>query len=201
MGSARKNSTRCGRPRRGRAAVSRNWSAMQSARSCSSRRPQVRLPSGTASQSVRPSNTIAFTTSADAVRGSGFRRQRSVDRPRAVTGPTTFASARAMGSVGRGRREASQFRSRRHRDIHISRSQRQSGCRADMEGSHLQTRHSKDSSLRAARPGAVVGIRSTRGPAQAVRRRCHQLCDHEACANPARIFDHHFAVVGFRLVA
>jgi hypothetical protein len=63
-----------------------------------------------------------FTTSVDAARGSGFRRQRGLDRPRAVSGSTTFASARAVGAVARGRRETSQFRFHGHRDIHISRS-------------------------------------------------------------------------------
>src|SRR5262245_10682995 len=53
----------------------------------------------------------SVTTSADAARGSGFRRQRSMDCPRAVTRPTTFASARAVGAVARGRCETSQFRS------------------------------------------------------------------------------------------
>jgi len=56
-----------------------------------------------------------------------------------------------------------------------------------MEGSYLQTRHGKDSSLRAARSGAVLGIFSTRRFAQAFRRRRNQLCDHEARANSARI--------------
>src|SRR5215831_17720953 len=56
-----------------------------------------------------------------------------------------------------------------------------------MEGSHLQARHGKDSSMRVARSGAVLGIFSTRGSAQAVRRRRYQLCDHEAGANSARI--------------
>jgi predicted nucleic acid-binding protein len=51
----------------------------------------------------------------------------------------------------------------------------------------LQARHGKDSSMRVARSGAVLGIFSTRGSAQAVRRRRHQLCDHEARANSARI--------------
>jgi hypothetical protein len=60
---------------------------------------------------------VAFTTSADAARGSGFRRPRG-DCACAVTGPTTFASARVVG----GRRETSQFRSCGHGDIHISRS-------------------------------------------------------------------------------
>src|SRR5262249_38695133 len=50
---------------------------------------QAQLPSGTAGRSIHPSNTIAFTTRADAARGSGLRRQRGVDRPRAPTGSTT----------------------------------------------------------------------------------------------------------------
>src|SRR5262245_20650905 len=56
-----------------------------------------------------------------------------------------------------------------------------------MEGSYLQTRHAKDSSLRAARSGAVLGIFSTRRFAHAFRRRRNQLCDHESRANSARI--------------
>ena len=40
----------------------------------------VRFLSGTASQSVRLSNTIASTTSRDATRRGGFRRQRGVDQ-------------------------------------------------------------------------------------------------------------------------
>src|SRR6266852_303821 len=38
-------------------------------------KPRARLQSGMASRSVRPSTTIAFTTSPDAARGGGFRRQ------------------------------------------------------------------------------------------------------------------------------
>jgi hypothetical protein len=45
----------------------------------------------------------------------------------------------------------------------------------------------KDSSMRVARFGAVLGIFSTRGSAQAVHRRRYQLCDYEARANSARI--------------
>ena len=45
---------------------------MRSERLCSSPRPQAQLPSGTASRSLRPSNTIAFTTSADAAREAVF---------------------------------------------------------------------------------------------------------------------------------
>jgi len=41
--------------------------------------------------------------------------------------------------------------------------------------------------MRVARSGAVLGIFSTRGSAQAVRRRRHQLYGHEARANSARI--------------
>jgi predicted nucleic acid-binding protein len=61
---------RCARPPRGRGAASQSWSAMQSAKSCSNHGLQVRLLSGTASQSVRPSTTIASTISPDAARGS-----------------------------------------------------------------------------------------------------------------------------------
>jgi hypothetical protein len=41
--------------------------------------------------------------------------------------------------------------------------------------------------MRVARSGAVLGIFSTRGSAQAVRHRRYQVCDHEARANSARI--------------
>ena len=49
------------------------FGADERARSCSNHRPQVRLLSGTASQSVRPSTTIASTIKPDAARGSGVR--------------------------------------------------------------------------------------------------------------------------------
>ena len=41
------------------------------------------------------------------------------------------------------------------------------------------------------------------GSAQAIGRRCNELCNYEARTNfeIAYTFDHHFAVVGFRLVA
>jgi plasmid stability protein len=74
--------------------------------------PQAQLPSGTASRSVRPSNTTAFKTGADASRGSGFPRQWGVDRPRVVKGPMLRAAgAKLHSSVPIG-----------HRKIHISRS-------------------------------------------------------------------------------
>ena len=84
---------------RGRGAASRSWSATQSARLCSNHRPPVRLLSGTASQGVRPSNTIAFTTSPDAAGGGGLCRQRSMNRPCAVAGSSTYANARAMECI------------------------------------------------------------------------------------------------------
>jgi len=71
-----------------------------------------------------------------------------------------------------------------------------------MEGSYLQARHGKDSSMRVARPGTVLGIFSTAD--------LHKLSAVDATSfaimKRARIrlayaFDHHFAVVGFSLVA
>jgi hypothetical protein len=107
----------CGRPPRGRDAASQSWSATQSAKSCSNQGPRVRSLSGTASQSVRPSNTIASTMSPDAARGGGVRRQRGVDCACTVTRSATCPGARTMGAVARSGREASHLRSRFHRDI------------------------------------------------------------------------------------
>jgi hypothetical protein len=53
---------RCAKPPRGLDAASLSWSATQSAKSCSSRRLRVQLPSGMASHSDRPWNTIVSTT-------------------------------------------------------------------------------------------------------------------------------------------
>ena len=78
--------------RSGRSILS--WSAMQSAKSCSSRTPRVQLPSGMASHGDRLSNTIVSTMSRDAAGRRGFRRQRGVDRSCAVTRPTPYARAR-----------------------------------------------------------------------------------------------------------
>ena len=72
------------RPPCGRRAASQCWSAMRSATSYSNHGLQVRSLSGTASESVRPSITIASTISPDAARGSGVRRARG-------TGPSPAA--------------------------------------------------------------------------------------------------------------
>ena len=152
---------------------------MRSERSCSSPRPQSQLPSGTASRSVGPSNTIAFTTSADAAREAGF-----------VDGGAWIAlHSQAREQWELLREQARNFTvpflwSSRHSHFSIV---TPIGMPADMEGSHLRAQHGRDSSMRVARSGAALGLFSTRGSARAVRRRRHQLCDHEARANSARI--------------
>src|SRR6516225_1682617 len=71
----------------------------------------------------------------DAATRSSFRRQRGMDSPRIVARSLARAGAWAMGPAAGRRRQALYLRPRRHRDIHISRSQRQPRRGAVMEGS------------------------------------------------------------------
>src|SRR5712672_475206 len=110
---------------------------MQSARLYSSRTQRAQLQSGTVNRNAPPLIMIAFTTSLDASRGDNLCRQRGVDRPCVVTGSAPRTSARAMGAITGGGREATHVCSCDYRDVYISRSQRQSGCSAGVERIHL----------------------------------------------------------------